>query len=76
VVIQNIKFEVVPHPAYSADLAPSDFWLCAALKQRLKDTHFTCDKEVQAATENRIQDSLKSSTVTSSKTCSVVAVLH
>jgi hypothetical protein len=25
--IENIRFEVVPHPPYSPDLALSDFWL-------------------------------------------------
>jgi hypothetical protein len=32
-VMQNIRFEVVPPPPYSLDLALSDLWLFAALKQ-------------------------------------------
>jgi hypothetical protein len=36
VVIENVVFEVVPHPPYSLDLAPSDFQLFAVLKKQLK----------------------------------------
>jgi transposase len=50
-VIESTRFEIVPHPPYSLDLAPSDFWLFAALKKHLKEIYFTCDEDVQAATE-------------------------
>jgi hypothetical protein len=33
-LIENIQFEVVPCPPYSPDLALSDFWFFAALKER------------------------------------------
>jgi len=32
-VIENISFEVAPPPPYSLDLALSDLWLFAALKE-------------------------------------------
>jgi len=32
----SLKFTVVPHPPYSPDLAPSDFWLFPKLKETLK----------------------------------------
>jgi transposase len=49
--IQNVRFEVVPHRPYRPDLVSPDFWLFAALKKYLKEIHFTCDEEVQAAME-------------------------
>jgi len=45
----SLKFTVVPHPPYSPDLAPSDFWLFAKLKEMLKGQHFSSDAEVGAA---------------------------
>jgi transposase len=53
VAIENIGFEVVPHPCYSPDLVPSYLWLFAALQKHLKGIHFTCDEEVQAAKKKR-----------------------
>jgi hypothetical protein len=40
---------VVPHPPYSPDLAPSDFWLFPNLKETLKGQHFLSDTEVEVA---------------------------
>jgi len=40
---------VVPHPPYSPDLAPSDFWLFPELKEVLKGQHFSSDAKVEAA---------------------------
>ena len=45
----SIRFNVVSHPPYSLDLAPSEFWLFAALKKHVKGIQFTCNEEVQAA---------------------------
>jgi histone-lysine N-methyltransferase SETMAR len=50
VAVASTGFELVPHPPYSPDLAPSAFWLFGALKKHLKGNCFACDKEVQAAT--------------------------
>lgn len=46
--IESIEFEVVP--AYSLDLAPSDFCLFATLKEHLKQINFACNEEVHTAT--------------------------
>jgi hypothetical protein len=46
--IESITFQVAPHTPYSLDLAPSDFWLFAALTEHLKGIHVTCDKDIQA----------------------------
>jgi transposase len=48
--IESIEFQVVPHPLYSPDVAPSDFRLFAALKIHLKGIYFIFDEEVQVAT--------------------------
>jgi len=39
------------HPAYSSDLAPSDYYLFPGLKKQLKGHHFLSDVEVIAAVE-------------------------
>jgi len=45
----SLKFTVVPHPPYSPDLAPSDFWLFPKWKEMLKCQHFSLDAKVEAA---------------------------
>jgi len=44
----SLKFTAVPHPPYSPDLAPPDFWLFPKLKETLKGQHFSSDAEVEA----------------------------
>jgi histone-lysine N-methyltransferase SETMAR len=39
---------VVPHPSYSPDLAPSDFFLFLKLKMKLKGQRFQTVEEIQA----------------------------
>ncbi len=44
------KIEIFPHPAYSPDLAPCDFWLFPQLKAVLRGQHFeTTQKCITAA---------------------------
>jgi transposase len=69
VAIESIRFEGVPHPPYSPHLAPSDFWLFAALKKHLKGIHYTCKEEM-------VESSLNNSTLMGSKTCSALAALY
>jgi len=40
-------YEVLSHPPYSNDLAPSDFHLFPHLKHDFKGTNFTSDDEVK-----------------------------
>ena len=47
--LETLKFEVLSHPPYSPDLAPSDFHFFPHLKRDLKRTHFTSDDEVKQA---------------------------
>lgn len=39
-VLREFRWEVLPHPPYSPDLAPSDFFLFPKLKESLKGTRF------------------------------------
>ena len=43
--------ELVPHPAYSPDQAPSDFFLFQNLKKDIRGLHFQSDEEVLTAVE-------------------------
>jgi [histone H3]-lysine36 N-dimethyltransferase SETMAR len=44
-------YEILPHPPYSPDLAPSDFFLFPQLKSTLRGRRFDTDNDVIAATE-------------------------
>jgi hypothetical protein len=41
----------VPHPPYSPDLAPSDFFLFPKLKMKLKGRGFQTVEEIQAESQ-------------------------
>lgn len=49
--LYELGFELLPHPPYSPDLAPSDFFLFANLKRMLAGKKFSTDEEVIAETE-------------------------
>ena len=51
VKLNDLRFELLPHPPYSPDLAPSDSYLFADLKKMLQGKRFNSDDEVIAATE-------------------------
>jgi transposase len=40
-------WEIVPHPAYSPDLAPSDFHLFQKMKKHLRGQRFHSNEDVQ-----------------------------
>ena len=46
-LIENFGWEVVPHPPYSPDLAPSDYNLFESLKNPLRGTKFSDDEAVK-----------------------------
>jgi [histone H3]-lysine36 N-dimethyltransferase SETMAR len=50
--IHNAGFELVDHPPYSPDLAPSDFHLFPKLKEKIRGRKFGDDNEVMEAVED------------------------
>jgi len=52
---ETLKSEVLSHPPYSPDLAPSDYHFFPHLKRDLKRTHFTSDDEVKQAVTSWIK---------------------
>ena len=46
--INNLGWELLPHPSYSPDLAPSDFHLFGPLKEFTRGTKFESDDEVKS----------------------------
>ena len=49
--VERNGYELIPHPAYSPDLAPSDFFLFPNLKKDIHVLHFRSDEEVVMAVE-------------------------
>ncbi|PNF20025.1 hypothetical protein B7P43_G05945 [Cryptotermes secundus] len=55
--LRNLKFEPIPQPPYSPDLAPCDFYFFfPLLKRDLKGNHYTSDDEVKAAVKSWIRE--------------------
>jgi [histone H3]-lysine36 N-dimethyltransferase SETMAR len=51
-VIHECRFELIPHPPYSPDLAPSDYYLFGHLKNFLRGKVFNNDNEGKLAVES------------------------
>ena len=49
--VEQNGYELIPHPAYSPDLAPSDFFLFPNLKKDIRGCQFRSDQEVVMAVE-------------------------
>ena len=45
--LQRLELPTIPHPPYSPDFAPSDFFLFSLLKKHLKGNHYETDAEVE-----------------------------
>jgi len=56
------SYKLLPHPLYSTDLAPSDFYLFPPLKEHLSSTYFSNDNDVTASVEVILQGKIISST--------------
>ena len=50
-VVEQNRCELIPHPAYLPDLAPSNFSLFPNLKIDIRGYHFRSDEEVVTAVE-------------------------
>ena len=51
VKFNELCFELLPHPAYSPDLTPRDYWLFADVKKMLQGKRFDFNEKVIAETE-------------------------
>ena len=49
--VERNGYKLIPHPVYSLDLAPSDFFRFPNLKKNIRGLHFRSDEEVVAAVE-------------------------
>ena len=49
--VEQNGYELIPHPAYSSDLAPSNFLLFPNLKKDIRGLHFQSDEVVTAVEE-------------------------
>ena len=58
--ISALKYELLQHPPYSPDLAPSDFWLFPHLKKFMRGKHFSSNEEIIAAVEAYFSSLLES----------------
>ena len=54
--VERNGYELTPHPAYSPDLAPSDYFLFPNLKKDICGRHFWSSEEVVAAVEEWVRD--------------------
>ena len=52
--VERNRYELIPHPAYSPDLAPSDFFLFPNLKKDISGLHCRSDEEVVTAVEELV----------------------
>jgi len=57
--IQDLPFECLPHPAYSPDLATSDFRVFGPFKEARGCTSFRADEEVQQAVQECLHSQTK-----------------
>jgi len=65
--IQNVEFELLPHPLYSSDLAPSNFYLFPKLKEFMKGCKFADNEDVICAANGCWKTKIKDSSTTESK---------
>jgi histone-lysine N-methyltransferase SETMAR len=57
--LRNLHYELLEHPPYSPDLAPSDFCLFPKLKLFLAGRCFPLNQEAIAAVEGYFADPMK-----------------
>ena len=56
---KKYSFRLLPHPPYSPDLAPSDFYLFPKLKEELRGKQYSSDTEVIEAVEEYLEEQNK-----------------
>ena len=54
--VEQNGYKLIPHPTYSPDLAPSDYFLFQNLKKDIPGRHFWSNEEVMAAVEEWVRN--------------------
>ena len=54
--VKRNGYELIPHPTFSPDLAPSNYFLFPNLKKIIRGRHFRSNEEVMAAVEEWVGD--------------------
>ena len=54
--VERNGYELIPHSAYSLDLAPSDYFLFPNFKKDIRGHHFRSNEEVVAPVEEWVRD--------------------
>ena len=54
--VERNGYELIPQPAYSPELAPSDCFIFPNLKKDIRGRHFLSNEEVVAEVEERVGD--------------------
>jgi len=57
--LRDLQYELLEHPPYSTDLAPSDFFLFQKFKLFLAGQRFSANQEAIAAVEGYFEDLTK-----------------
>jgi len=57
--LSNKNITVCPHPPYSLDLAPCDFWLFPKVKMTMKGKRFESIQDVEAVTTVQLKTLMK-----------------
>ena len=55
-VVERNGYELLPHPVFSPDLAPSYYFLFPNLKKDIRRPHFRSNEKVVAAAEEWVRD--------------------
>ena len=54
--VERNGYELIPHPVYSPDLAPSDYFIFPNLKKDIRGRHFRSNEMVVVAVEKWVRD--------------------
>jgi transposase len=54
--LKELGFTIMPHPAYSPDLSPSDYYLFSAMKSVMKGTIYDNTEQAQREIEKWCQE--------------------
>ena len=60
--LHELHFKLLPHPPYTPDLTPSNYWLFIDLKRMLQEKRFGSNEEVISETDAHFETKDKSAT--------------